>query len=115
MPVEAADNAQTAMDISSDESTGCEQAVLGSDGAVRKMMERTREASLSNQIHIAKRQFNRKPWKSRPTHQLSLQKRLDNRCGFSAAKRKAFWKTRKQSPLRFIFLMRSNARLCQTG
>ena len=65
MPVEASDNVQTAMDISIDESTGCEQATLRSDDAVRKLIERTREASLSNQIHNAKHACWRKAWKTR--------------------------------------------------
>jgi len=94
MPVEASDIAPTVMNTGDNNSTGCEEAVSGSDDLVRKMMERARESSLSNQIHIAKRQFKRKPWKSRPTHQLSLQKGLDNRCEFSATERKALWKTR---------------------
>jgi hypothetical protein len=38
MPVEAADNMQTAMDRGDDDSTGCEQAALESDERVRKML-----------------------------------------------------------------------------
>jgi hypothetical protein len=115
MPVEDSDIVPTAMNTDDNHSTGCEEAVSGSDDLVRKMTERAREASLSNQIHNTQVIDQRKPWKSRPTHQLSLQKGLDNRCEFSATERKAFWKTRKQSPLRLKFLMRCDTQLCQTG
>jgi hypothetical protein len=63
MPVEAADNAQTAMDSGIDASTSCEQAVLGSDEPVRKMPTDSSMYSLSNQIHNAKEAGWRKPWK----------------------------------------------------
>ena len=53
MPVEAADNAQTAMDNTIDASTSCEQAVSGSDERVRKMPSWSGMYSLSNQIHNA--------------------------------------------------------------
>jgi hypothetical protein len=73
MPVEGSDIAPTAMDTADDDSTGCEEADLESDDRVRKMTEQTIGPSLSNQIHIANRGFQRKPWKSGPSHQLSLQ------------------------------------------
>jgi hypothetical protein len=52
MPVESSDIVQTAMNSGDDGSTGCEEAGQGSDKHVRKKTELTREASLSNQIHI---------------------------------------------------------------
>jgi hypothetical protein len=73
MPVEGSDIAPRAMDTADDDSTGCEEADLESDDRVRKMTEQTIGPSLSNQIHIANRGFQRKPWKSGPSHQLSLQ------------------------------------------
>jgi hypothetical protein len=73
MPVEGSDIVPTAMNTADDESTGCEEADLESDDRVRKMTERTSAVSLSNQIHIPNREFQRKPWKSGPSHQLSLQ------------------------------------------
>jgi len=115
MPVEDSDIVPTTMNTDDNHSTGCEEAGSGSDDLVRKMTERAREASLSNQIHNTEVIDQRKPWKTWPRHQLSLQRQLENRSAFSATERKAFWKTRKQSPLRFIFLMRCDTRLCQTG
>jgi len=53
MPVEDSDIVPTVVNTGDKQSAGCEQANLRSDDAVRKMMERTREASLSNQIHNA--------------------------------------------------------------
>jgi hypothetical protein len=96
MPVEASDIVPTAMDVGDDDSTGCEEAGSRSDGHVRKMSERTRRLSLSNQIHIANQQSKRKPWKSRPVHPLSLQTRPENSVAFSAAPGILLWKTRKQ-------------------
>src|SRR4051794_34328300 len=76
--------------------TGCAEAYLESDEGVRKMTERTSASSLSNQIHIWNRGFQRKPWKSGPSHQLSLQRRLNNESAFSAGTRILFWKTRNK-------------------
>jgi hypothetical protein len=44
---------QTAVYSGDSSYTGCDKAVSGSDDRVRKMTERTREPSLSNQIHNA--------------------------------------------------------------
>src|SRR5438132_11737958 len=65
MPVEASDIAPTAMNTGDNNSTGCEEAVSGSDDLVRKMTERARESLLSNQIHNAKHACWRKAWKTR--------------------------------------------------
>jgi hypothetical protein len=116
MPVEASDIVQTVMGSGDSSYTGCEEADLGSDDGVRKMTDRTREASLSNQIHMTKRDCERKPWKSRLQHHLSLQTPPDKRSSFSAVAEILFWKSQNtQVPLRFTFLMRGNAWLCQTG
>ena len=72
MPVEASDIVQTVMDTGDSSCTGCEEEDLGSDDGVRKTPEQSRAASLSNQIHSTEAIGQRKPWKSRPTHQLSL-------------------------------------------
>ncbi|MGC2743488.1 MAG: hypothetical protein WA672_09885 [Candidatus Angelobacter sp.] len=114
MPVEGSDIVPTAMNTVDDDSTGCEEAVSRSDDRVRKMTEQTRGPSLSNQIHIANQESKRKPWKSRPVHQLSLQRRPENSGAFSATPGILFWKTRKQISLPFTFLMRTSIALCQT-
>src|SRR6476646_4017081 len=85
------------MDTSDSSYTGCEEADLGSDECVRKMAGWVRDPWLSNQIHIANQHCQRKPWKSRPKSQLSLQRRADNSSGFSATERILLWKTRKQN------------------
>ena len=64
MPVQASDIVQTMMDRGVEPSTGCEQAALTSDEYVRKEDGATSVSWLSNQIHIAKPGFKRKPWKS---------------------------------------------------
>jgi hypothetical protein len=64
MPVEASDIMQTVMNTDDSSYTGCEETDLESEDRVRKVTERTSAASLSNQIHIRNREFERKPWKS---------------------------------------------------
>jgi hypothetical protein len=96
MPVEASDIVQTAMNTGDDDSTGCEEEVLRSDDHVRKITQRTRGPSLSNQIHIANQESKRKPWKSGPVHQLTLQRRPEASDMFSAITETLFWKTQKQ-------------------
>src|SRR5690242_18407468 len=97
MPVEVSDIVQAVMDTGDSSYTGCEEAVSGSDEYVRKMAGWVRDPWLSNQIHIANQHCQRKPWKSRPISQFSLQRRADNRCAFSATQGTLFWKTRKQN------------------
>jgi hypothetical protein len=97
MPVEASDIVQTLMDTGDSPCTGCEEASPGSDDGVRKMTERARETELSNQIHNTEVIVRRKPWKSRSTHQLGLQRRPETNGGFSAAPGILFWKTSKQN------------------
>jgi len=53
LPVEDSDIVETAMDTGDSWCTGCEETDSVSDEGVRKMTDRTREALLSNQIHIA--------------------------------------------------------------
>jgi hypothetical protein len=114
MPVEASDIVQTVMDTGDSSYTGCEEASSGSDDGVRKMTDRTRETLLSNQIHIEEETDQRKPWKSRSTHQLGLQRRPETNVVFSAASGILLWKTCKQNPSPFTFLMRTRIALCQT-
>jgi hypothetical protein len=61
---------------------------------VRKITERTNAHLLSNQIHNTQVIDQRKPWKSRSTHQLGLQRRPETNGVFSAAPGILFWKTR---------------------
>jgi hypothetical protein len=65
MPVEASDIVQRAMDSGDLSYTGCEEEGLRSDDGVRKKMDLTRQAELSNQIHMVNAAVQRKPWKSR--------------------------------------------------
>jgi hypothetical protein len=64
MPVEALDIVPAAMNTGNFPYTGCEEESTTSDDGVRKKTERTRQTELSNQIHSANREFQRKPWKS---------------------------------------------------
>jgi hypothetical protein len=115
MPVEASDIVQTVMDTGDSSYTGCEEGDTRSDDRVRKITELTSAHLLSNQIHNTEVIDQRKPWKSRSTHQLSLQRRADNSSGFSATERILLWKTRKtKSSCPFTFLMRVSIALCQT-
>jgi hypothetical protein len=70
--VEASDILPTAMNTGNFPYTGCEEDGLRSDDGVRKKTEWARQTELSNQIHIANQEFQRKPWKSCPTHESSL-------------------------------------------
>jgi hypothetical protein len=97
MPVEASDIVPTAMDTGDFPCTGCEEEGLRSDDGVKKKTERTREPELSNQIHIANGEIQRKPWKSRPGRESSLQIQPDNGCEFSATERSWLWKTRNKT------------------
>jgi hypothetical protein len=97
MPVEASDIGQGAMNTGDFPYTGCEEEGLGSDDDVRKKMEWTRQTELSNQIHIANRAFQRKPWKSGPTFKSCLQTRSNKPSAFSADAASLLWKTREQA------------------
>jgi hypothetical protein len=114
MPVEASDIVQTVMDIGDSSYTGCEEAISISDDGVRKITERTSAHLLSNQIHNTEVIDQRKSWKSRSTHQLGLQRRPETNVVFSAASEILLWKTCKQNPSPFTFLMRTRIALCQT-
>jgi hypothetical protein len=95
MPVEASDIVQTVMDTGDLSCTGCEETSSRSDDGVRKKTALTQAVSLSNQIHNTELIDQRKSWKSRSTHQLSLQRRPETNGAFSAAPEILFWKTRK--------------------
>jgi len=97
MPVEASDIVQTVMDTGDSSYTGCEEGDTGSDDRVRKITELTSAHLLSNQIHNTKVIDQRKPWKSRSTHQLGLQRRPEIKGAFSAASEILLWKTCKQN------------------
>jgi hypothetical protein len=97
MPVEASDIVQRVMDTSDSSYTGCEEASSRSDNGVRKITERTTAHLLSNQIHNTEVIDQRKPWKSRSTHQLSLQRRPETKGTFSADPGILLWKTRKRN------------------
>jgi hypothetical protein len=114
MPVEASDIVPTAMDTGDFPCTGCEEEGLRSDDGVRKKTERTREPELSNQIHIANGEIQRKPWKSRPGRESSLQIQPDNGCEFSATEEAGSGKRETRPFMPFTFLMRVTIALCQT-
>jgi hypothetical protein len=97
MPVEASDIAPTAMDTSDSAYTGCEEGDTGSGDGVRKMTALASTHLLSNQIHNTEVIAQRKPWKSRSTYHLGLQRRPETNGAFSAAPGILFWKTSKQN------------------
>jgi len=116
MPVEAADNMQTAMDRSVRASTWCEQTVPRSDSRVRKTPACSGMYSLSNQIHKVKRACRSKSWKTRRKAIGEHYKhRLTTAICFPQSVEARSGKPGTTRCLRFIFLMRTNAGLCQTG